>query len=73
MGCQDASDPALTLKATGILSDQSMQGQTQGNIFKKAYDGPKSSVLMVMGYIHAETNPMNVLLQALQVHELATI
>lgn len=50
-----------------------MQGQTQGNIFKKAYDGPKSSVLMVMGYIHAETNPMNVLLQALQVHELATI
>lgn len=55
LGCQDAADHAFPLKSTGILSEQSMQGQILYNTFKKAYDGPTSSMLMIISYILAYT------------------
>lgn len=72
LGCQDAADPAFRLKPTGISSEQSMQGQILHNTFKEAYDGPRSSVFMIISCIHVDICCINGL-QALQTHEPATI
>lgn len=65
LGCQNAAGRAFPLKSTGILSEQTMQGQLLYNTFSKAYDGSRSSMLVFISYVRVDIDCINVL-QALQ-------